>query len=335
MNTETQPSQGEEKEVNPVSIFHDTLRCVAWITIFSIFGTLTRLGINALNNYDGAVLPSLTWTQFVGSSVLGFLLKESKLFPNPKTRKTEPLYVGLSVGYCGSVTTFSKWLFSVYLYLSNSFPAYDHNHGYNVISTITEIMVTLATSFCGFYLGGHIGLIFSEIFQNFNLEIPKFRGNLAFTIFMLVLASSFQAGAIALSVVKEDWRGQVTFALVFSPAGALTRWVLSLRLNTVYPGVFPLGTFVANISASLLSGIFFLCRFYVDSRVGCQLLEGITDGFCGCLSTVSTFIAELDGLTKWWGYLYGGITIGVGLVVYVLLDGINFWLEKGELCPFE
>jgi fluoride ion exporter CrcB/FEX len=42
--------------------------------------------------------------------------------------------------------------------------------------------------------------------------------------------------------------------------------------------------------------------------LGCQALQGIQDGFCGCLTTVSTWVLELMSLRRRHAYIYGGLS---------------------------
>src|SRR6266536_1512290 len=103
---------------------------VSYLILFSILGTLARLGLEALTLYNGApVTFSLLWPNFSGSLIMGFLAEDRNLFreewgTTPPTlhsdssaeslaaakkahgtvKKTIPLYVGLATGFCGSFT---------------------------------------------------------------------------------------------------------------------------------------------------------------------------------------------------------------------------------------
>jgi fluoride exporter len=62
------------------------------------------------------------------------------------------------------------------------------------------------------------------------------------------------------------------------------------------------------------------------SALSCSILYGIDNGFCGCLSTVSTFAVELDTLIRKNAYVYATVSITVGIVILVLLVGIPAWV---------
>ena len=49
------------------------------------------------------------------------------------------------------------------------------------------------------------------------------------------------------------------------------------------------------------------------------------DGFCGCLTTVSTWVGELNGLRRRHGYVYGGLSLIVGVAGMVAVMGGVRW----------
>ena len=53
------------------------------------------------------------------------------------------------------------------------------------------------------------------------------------------------------------------------------------------------------------------------------VIVGIEDGFCGCLSTLSTFVVELDALAVGYAYIYTLLSVGVGLIVLVIIVGLE------------
>lgn len=135
----------------------------------------------------------------------------------------------------------------------------------------------------------------------------------------------------------------LTFSVVFGPPGALLRWYLS-RFNSSnrskkFPH-WPLGTFAANMLATLVLAIVFLCQHYgqaagpsshiANTLLSCQLLYALQEGFCGCLSTISTFAVELSNLKprrRAVGYCFGSYLIGI--IIMILVVGVPWWSGGG------
>ncbi len=325
----TSDSHGREKQRKQrITACYDTAHHWTYIAIFSILGTLSRTGLIALNAYPGHLVPPLAWAQFIGCAIMAFLVNEDHLFPKSKdVGKYDALYIGLTTGYCGSLTSFSGWMSDSFRDLANIEPGIQGRaRGYNAISLITQIMITFAVSFGGFRIGKH----FASLTQMYPCRpIPKVTSAL-WVAAIVVLGLTFQLVSVAVAIVKQDWRGSVTFALVFSPLGALTRWYLSKHLNSRVPS-FPIGTFTANVSAASLAAVFHLLQYNTSAVIGCQVLQGLQDGYCGTLSTVSTFVTELTALQKKHSYVYGSISVFVGLIPFILIDGIEYWTKPGRL----
>eukprot|EP00798_Chlamydomonas_sp_ICE-L_P025950 gene25950-11631_t len=90
--------------------------------------------------------------------------------------------------------------------------------------------------------------------------------------------------------------GELWFGILFAPLGCITRWQLSKLNGTI--GWFPLGTWAANIIATSTDFAMraLLLRLTLSSVVA-SLLDGIILGFGGCLSTVSTWMTEVQKQT--------------------------------------
>lgn len=73
--------------------------------------------------------------------------------------------------------------------------------------------------------------------------------------------------------------------------GALLRWFLGLKLNSLYPAI-PLGTLSANIIGGYLIGIA-IAFFSTNTALSPEWRLFIITGFLGGLTTFSTFSAEI------------------------------------------
>jgi CrcB protein len=96
-------------------------------------------------------------------------------------------------------------------------------------------------------------------------------------------------------------------------AGTLARYVLQGWIQS-RASTFPLGTLAINIAGSLVLG--FVIRYATASTViSPELRAGLTIGFCGAFTTMSTFSYEsmqLLGDGQYWraGLYIGGTVIG-------------------------
>jgi len=97
------------------------------------------------------------------------------------------------------------------------------------------------------------------------------------------------------------WRAAVAVALG-GMIGCLLRWFLALFLNRYLP-TLPPGTLAANLIGCYVIGIA-LAFFMAYPAVAPEWRLFITTGFCGGLTTFSTFSAEIvlllqSGRTAW------------------------------------
>jgi len=105
-------------------------------------------------------------------------------------------------------------------------------------------------------------------------------------------------------------------------AGTLARWYLQGWIQT-RSGLlgFPLGTLAINLAGSFIIG--FVIRLATGSTVITpELRAGLTIGFCGGFTTMSTFAFESVRLLGdgefWWAALYMGGTV-VGCLAAVIV----------------
>lgn len=366
------------------------LYIISGLIFFSLLGVLARLGVQWLTLYPGApVLNNNLWANFGGTLFMGFLAEDRKVFReewgempaqqfdadkrmfidvgksrgNPeqraahsKVKKTIPLFIGLTTGFCGTFTSFSTFLRDVFYALENGLPSpinhpttppststhstVSRNNGYSVEAILAITILTICASNGALYLGAHmaIGL------DRFTPTIPFRFIRYFLDPFILILGPGCWLGAIFMTVWppdrpggpaahSTDWRAKALFALVFAPLGCLMRFYLSLKLNAVIPS-FPLGTFASNIfGVAVLSMSYALQHVPLGSAalqiggglIGCQVLQGIEDGFCGALTTVSTWILELNTLRRRHAYMYGATSVIVGLALTVVIMGSVRW----------
>jgi CrcB protein len=91
------------------------------------------------------------------------------------------------------------------------------------------------------------------------------------------------------------WRSIVVIS-VGASCGALLRWWFGTRFNAVFPTI-PLGTLASNLVGGYIIGVA-VAFFASYSSVAPEWRLLIMTGFCGGLTTFSTFSAELATLVQ-------------------------------------
>ena len=197
----------------PRQRLHEDLTVASWITFLSIWGSLARIGLTALTTYPGQPVFSLIWSQLVGCAVMGFLLQDKTLFP--KEDRYVALYIGLTTGFCGSVTSFSSFIWNSFQALANLDPYYERGRGINVLALLAQVIITLCVSIAALRLGAHCAQLARTLLPSLR-SLPGLKRYLDFVGLLLAIAGWAAAG-IMTGLIPE-WRPQL-FVLIFAPAG--------------------------------------------------------------------------------------------------------------------
>ncbi|KAK3375411.1 CrcB-like protein-domain-containing protein [Podospora didyma] len=389
----SRPAGGQEAKVEEseagleikVSRLATQIYTVSYLVLFSILGTLARLGLQTLTaSYPGTpVVFSSLWPNLAGSLVMGFLAEDRMLFSedwsslvrddliqgavqqrqqgnspvgscesstqpdlaaakkaHSAMKKTIPLYIGLATGFCGSFTSFSSFMRDMFFALSNDLgpSSSPRSGGYSFMAVVAVLLVTVSLSLSGLFIGAHLAIAL----EPFTPSLPYLFTCKVVDRLAVVLGWGCWVGAVVLCIWPPDrsrgdreeaWRGAATFALAFAPLGCLIRFYASVRLNARIAS-FPLGTFAVNVLGTAILGMAWDLAHIPSGGgvIGCQVLQGIQDGFCGCLTTVSTWVVELAALRRRHAYGYGTASVSAGLALLVAIMGGLKWSEGiGEL----
>ncbi|WP_312211522.1 fluoride efflux transporter CrcB [Pseudescherichia sp.] len=118
---------------------------------------------------------------------------------------------------------------------------------------------------------------------------------------------------------------QLFFAVfIGGGTGSVLRWFLGMKLNPLHNAI-PIGTLTANLAGAFIIGMglaWFNRMTHIDPLW--KLL--ITTGFCGGLTTFSTFSAEVvfllqDGRAGW-----ALLNVAVNLLGSFAMTALAFWL---------
>jgi fluoride ion exporter CrcB/FEX len=301
------------------------------IAVFAMAGAIAREGIEHLTLFHGSFTESgLVWANFGGCIVMGWV-NATNLFENVEkergvTKKQLPLFLGIGTGFCGSLTSFSTLMLEGFLYGANQndtklgYP----NVGYGVQSVMSIGLINFGLSFAGLKVGHHLADL---------VPLPPLSSKVERLLSSFIAAASIALFCIFIifAGLWKSWRWW-TYLGLFGIPGALLRWQLS-KLN----GKLPLGTFSANILACIVLAVCVLLQRgktntsstqLVHSFLQCQILDGIMNGFCGCLSTISTFVNEMYGMNYKRAYIYGFATSFVGFSMMVIIVGSFAWTQS-------
>jgi len=106
--------------------------------------------------------------------------------------------------------------------------------------------------------------------------------------------------------------------------GSVLRWGMSLRFNPM-PSAIPLGTLMANLVGALIIGLA-MALFSRMTNVDPTWKLLITTGFCGGLTTFSTFSMEVVYLLQDGRFGWAAGNILVNLLGSLLMIFLAFWL---------
>lgn len=309
----------------------------------AIWGVLARKGLMVLTTYSGSFLGGVIWANFAACVVMGMFVDSSKLWnrllDSPSNQKplfsakgAIPLYAGVTTGFCGSCSSFSTFILETFNKAADTLPHKYHypNGAYGIMEALAVVLAHVTISVGGFYAGRHL----IAFIESYTPPLPP-RLYRLMDRFSCILGVAAYIVIIVLipTVPRGSWR-LWTFLVLFAPWGALVRFYLSKYLNPVAKN-FPLGTFTANIAGCLLLAVFTLIArgrrpnnhsiTINTSVIGCHVLTGLDDGFCGALTTVSTFVVELVGLATGASYIYGFMSIVLGFIIMILILGSFNW----------
>lgn len=306
------------------------------IALGSVWGTLLRLGLVGLNTYSGQSIQPLIWAQAVGCLVMGWA---SQAHTKRALEAWHPAFVVLcTTGLAGSCTSFSSWVLQVYQAFSND-EHWDRHGLHSVMDALTQTGATLGLGLAGLWAGQAV----AEALPLDRMPIPAIPRSWAAAILAIAGALTW-VGAALLCGLYTSYR-DVTLSVVLAPAGALLRWQLARfnvprRASEPQPlrqwRAWPWGTALANVLATLLlAACVTLQRTRGHTRIACDALQGVLDGFAGTLSTVSTLMLELTAMRPMrTAFAYVFTSWATGVVVCLCLIGVPTWtMSLPPTCP--
>jgi len=165
---------------------------------------------------------------------------------------------------------------------------------------------------------------------------------IAIIVYTILIVAVFLSGQ-----KYQSWR-HISYALLMAPIGAGLRYYLSKHWNwkqDVIPSdvrilpfrlTHPWGTFTANILGCITLSLCYIGqRLQVTPPDRCSQLQGLEDGLAACLSTLSTWIAEMQEMPFMQAIVYGGGSMALGHSIVLLIVGTGLWTGSlGARCDF-
>ncbi|XP_077243448.1 fluoride export protein 1-like isoform X3 [Tasmannia lanceolata] len=267
----------------------------------------------------------------VGSFLMGWL---GIVFKADINQVSHLLAIGLTTGFLGSLTTFSGWNQKMLELSANGHWVASMLGlliGMLLVDISIRVGVETATGFrC---LLNRRGMLNSSTWT-----VDSYRRQICVWVVLFLLGLLWIiSGTLVRSRLEGEHRSAVLWlAFMVGPPGVWLRRFLA-RLNGRGLGRkglmkwVPFGTLVANVFAACLMAALATIRNVVDTKRCDIIVTGIQFGFLGCLSTVSTFVAEYHDLRQSKhprrAFVYSMITIVPSFALGTLIYSVPVWTK--------
>lgn len=222
---------------------------------------------------------------------------------------SDQIVVGLTTGYLGSLTTFSGWNQKM-VSLSS---------GGHWVFAVAGIILGILLVNESIRLGVESAeALRRSLVEKFNQEpgrtqprlecwrVDNYQRHLIvmISLLLILLAILGLSGALVTTELDRVRNGAVLWlGCLVGPLGVWGRWYLA-RLNGQGIGRkeflkwLPMGTLLANVLAACLMAALATISKVVNTKRCGIIVSGVQFGFLGCLSTVSTFVAEVYAMRQ-------------------------------------
>ena len=358
------PASPRAPEATPL-IEHLLTWCV--ISLGGYAGALIRVGFQYYRGGGPApAVFTVMYAQVLGCAILGAASQfQARAMAGPRLHRLA--YVFTASGLCGSITTFSTWMFEGHklglLQLDRSYGSVGNSyHGGRLLEYCLGLWEGVVLPLAALHAGQHAGQAYlaraaaqaAEAHARAQALLPEGAPPLPplpaapppgalrhWHAYAEAAILAAYAAATALVVALPALLGWefLAWTCALGALGAYARFCLA-AWNAAPPswpplccapvhrclgsdrGLFPLGTFAANAAGSwALAAVVAASKLRASyhNLPAQALLYGLATGFCGCLTTMSTFALELHSLPRGAGYFYAGASLGVAQLGWAAL----------------
>ena len=299
------------------------------LTVGTYVGVSARIGLSVFSNWDGnhgiILFPSF-WAQVVGTLIIGAATAQKENMQ----QSLATLYTIITTGICGSLTTFSSWnaeASKVLLQLNDSSfqPIHHAIDGGSIVGFLTVLLLGIGMPVSVFCLGKNTSKSLSNTCNLKNSTVfnsllcLRRRWIVPFiNIFVFIMIT-----AVIITACYFTGNYEFLFSLLFGGPGTYIRWRLGAldKMNARFVKDFPFGTFLSNIIGSLILAVTLVSISYCSTQIvigdiPLAVLKGIAVGFCGSLTTVSTFVSQLCSLPFCMSFFYAAISLVSSQLVF-------------------
>jgi CrcB protein len=239
------------------------------------------------------------------------------------------LFKGLTYGLSGSITSFTTWIIDIYFELTGRTNPGKYPYQ-NMLAGLSTFLVVLGMSFSSFHFGKYLS---QEWLSNRKFEPLRWvagpPSKLCFILWTLLFGFSVLSGLLVVTLSHK----YLGIGILTGIIGTWIRYFLAL-LNREHHWV-PFGTLIGNSSIDLMLSANFMGTLIAVITTALSYKYqwaydkpemGIIIGFCGCLTTMSTFVKELSymRLKRAVAYLLLSCIPSLG-VVALIVEGFDRW----------
>eukprot|EP00043_Microstomoeca_roanoka_P008958 m.85801 g.85801 ORF g.85801 m.85801 type:complete len:389 (+) comp14440_c1_seq1:64-1230(+) len=246
----------------------------------------------------------------------------------------------LATGFCGCCTTFSTWQVEAGVLLvggpKDDLSSLVSTEGQDrVLGWLSVLSTGLFVSIGAFAAGRAVALLYLK---------PTHDGAVAnWQSFVINAATLSVVGVLAcvafflIALVPQNTpHGVLTWIVLFAPFGMLARYYLQLYIPTISCRLLYInGTFVANLLGMIILLGLIVIRDHLNlrdtSRVASwdAVIVGLSTGFCGSLTTVSSMVNDAYTLlynnTRGLSVKYIGFSLLLAQILVVIFLGPYVW----------